>query len=210
LSPSRHPRSPPRARARPGRHPRRPRPRPRRPTLRARRQNRQDRQKVPRKRKEPRPRAGLPSKDAILDFVRGAPGKVGKREIARAFRIEGGDRPALKRMLAEMTEAGLISGNRKTFKERGQLPAVTVLEIVSRDADGELIAEPVVWDQAEGEKPRALLSLPARARSSGGPALGQGDRILARLTRLEESDAAGCRYEAEPLKRLPRGKRRQL
>jgi len=165
---------------------------------------------VPRKRKEPRPRAGLPSKDAILDFVRGAPGKVGKREIARAFRVEGGDRPALKRMLAEMTEAGLLSGNRKTFKERGQLPAVAVLEIVSRDADGELIAEPVVWDRAEGEKPRALLLVPARARGSPAPPLGQGDRILARLTRLEESDVAGCRYEAEPIKRLPRERRRQL
>jgi ribonuclease R len=165
---------------------------------------------VPRKRKEPRPRAGLPSKDAILDFVRGAPGKVGKREIARAFRVEGGDRPALKRMLAEMTEAGLISGNRKTFKERGQLPAVAVLEIVAREADGELIAEPVVWDSAEGEKPRALLLGRERAQGSGAPALGQGDRILARLTRLQESDIAGCRYQAEPLKRLPREKRRQL
>ena len=76
---------------------------------------------MPRKRKEPRPAAALPSKDEILDFVRGANGKVGKREIARAFRVKGGDRPALKKMLAEMTEAGLISGNRKTFKERGQL-----------------------------------------------------------------------------------------
>jgi ribonuclease R len=162
------------------------------------------------KRKEPRPRAALPSKDAILEFLRGATGKVGKREIARAFRVEGGDRPALKRMLAEMTEAGLISGNRKTFKQRGHLPAVAVLEIVARDADGELIAEPVVWDRAEGEKPRALLLPDGRARGSRAPPLGQGDRILARLTRLEEKDVAGYRYEAEPIKRLPREKRRQL
>jgi ribonuclease R len=165
---------------------------------------------VPRKRKEPRPRAALPSKDAILEFVRGATGKVGKREIVRAFRVEGGDRPALKRMLAEMTEAGLISGNRKTFKQRGQLPAVAVLEIVARDADGELIAEPVVWDRAEGEKPRALLLPDGRARGSRAPPLGQGDRILARLTRLEDKVIAGYRYEAEPIKRLPREKRRQL
>jgi len=165
---------------------------------------------VPRKRKEARPRAGLPSQDAILEFVRGATGKVGKREIARAFRVEGGDRPALKRMLAEMTDAGLLSGNRKTFKERGQLPPVAVLEIVARDADGELIAEPVVWDRAEGEKPRALLLLDGRARGSPQPPLGQGDRILARVTRLGQTDVAGCRYEAEPIKRLPRERRRQL
>ena len=48
--------------------------------------------------------------------------------------------------------------------------------------------------------------LPARARGARGePALGQGDRILARLTRLEDTDVAGYRYEAEPIKRLPRG-----
>jgi ribonuclease R len=165
---------------------------------------------VPRKRKEPRPAAALPSKDEILEFVRGASGKVGKREIARAFRVRGGDRQALKKLLAEMTDAGLISGNRKTFKERGQLPPVAVLEIVARDAEGELIAEPAVWDRTEGEKPRALLLLPTRARGAAPPALGQGDRILARLTRLETADVAGYRYEAELIKRLPAEKRRQL
>ncbi|MBO0766910.1 MAG: ribonuclease R, partial [Hyphomicrobiaceae bacterium] len=41
-------------------------------------------------------------------------------------------------------------------------------------------------------------------------ALGQGDRVLARLARLGEPDNAGYRYEAEPIKRLPKEKRRQL
>ena len=163
-----------------------------------------------RKLKEPRPAAGLPSKDQILEFVRGAAGKVGKREIARAFSIRGGDRPALKKLLADMAAAGLLSGNRKTFKERGQLPPVAVLEIVARDADGELVAEPAVWDPAEGEKPRALVLLPRRAPGASLAALGAGDRILARLTRLTGNDVAGCRYEAEPIKRLPKEKRRQL
>jgi ribonuclease R len=165
---------------------------------------------VPRKLKEPRPAAGLPSKDQVLEFVRGAAGKVGKREIARAFSIRGGDRPALKKLLAEMAAAGLLSGNRKTFKERGQLPPVAVLEIIARDADGELVAEPAVWDPAEGEKPRALVLLPRRAPGAALAALAAGDRILARLTRLAGSDVAGYRYEAEPIKRLPKEKRRQL
>ena len=91
-------------------------------------------------------RSGLPSKEAILDFIKGAsqdkqPAKLGKREIARAFSVKGGDRVALKQLLAEMTEEGLLSGNRKAFKEPGALPPVAVLEIVGRDAEGELIAE---------------------------------------------------------------------
>jgi ribonuclease R len=67
-----------------------------------------------------------------------------------------------------------------------------------------------VWDHEEGERPRVLV-LAGRGSARGGePALGQGDRILARLTRLEDADVAGYRYEAEPIKRLPKEKRRQL
>jgi ribonuclease R len=153
--------------------------------------------------------AGLPSKDEILEYVRSAGTKAGKREIARAFSLKGGDRAALKSLLAEMAEEGLIAGNRKGFKERGHLPPVAVLEIVARDADGELIAEPAVWDTAEGERPRALLLAPRAGRGSE-PALGQGDRVLARLTRLDGTDVAGYHYEAEPIKRLPRDQRRLL
>ena len=158
---------------------------------------------------KPEARSGsLPSKQEILDYLRTAPAKSGKREIARAFNIKGGDRIALKAMLGEMAAAGLLAGNRKGFKERGHLPPVTVLQIVARDADGELIAEPAVWDAAEGERPRALV-LAARGRQAGGDAaLGQGDRILARITRLEDKDVAGYRYEASPIKRLPRTERR--
>ncbi len=165
---------------------------------------------MPRKPKEARRDAGLPSKQEILDYLRTASAKAGKREIARAFGIKGGDRIALKTLLAEMAEEGLLSGNRKSFKERGKLPPVAVLEIVARDKDGELIAEPAVWDTAEGERPRALVLAPRAGRGSAQPALGQGDRILARLTRLEDADVFGYRYEAEPIKRLPREQRRLL
>jgi ribonuclease R len=151
---------------------------------------------------------GLPSKQEVLDYLRSAPAKAGKREIARAFGIKGGDRIALKSLLSEMAHEGLLAGNRKGFKERGHLPPVTVLQIVARDADGELIAEPAVWDAAEGERPRALVLAPRGTQRAGEAPLGQGDRILARVTRLEDKDVAGYRYEASPIKRLPRTERR--
>jgi ribonuclease R len=161
-------------------------------------------------------RGGLPSKEAILDFIKSAfqdkrqVGALGKREIARAFSVKGGDRVALKQLLAEMTEEGLLSGNRKGFKKPGTLPAVAVLEIVARDAEGDLVAEVAGGDVgADGRRQRVLV-LPWRGARKSEPALGQGDRILARLTRLEGAHAAGDRYEAEPIKRLPKEKRRQL
>jgi ribonuclease R len=155
--------------------------------------------------------AGLPSKEVILAFMRDAGAKTGKRDLARAFAIKGGpERAALKALLADMAEEGLLVGNRKALKERGKLPPVAVLDIVARDEDGELIAEPAVWDGAEGERPRALVLAPRGKAGAAEPPLGQGDRILARLTRLDQRDVAGYRYEAEPIKRLPREKRRQL
>ena len=51
---------------------------------------------MPRKTKEVRRSSGLPSKDEILTFVQNSGQKPGKREIARAFALKGGDRIALK------------------------------------------------------------------------------------------------------------------
>jgi ribonuclease R len=164
---------------------------------------------VARKPKEAR-RTGLPTKDEILEFIQNARVTPGKRELSRAFSVKGSDRIALKRMLIEMADDGLLSGNRKGFKERGKMPPVAVLEIVARDADGELIGEPAVWDPGEGERPRVLVLAGRGSARAGDPALGQGDRILARITRLEDVDVSGYRYEAQPIKRLPKEKRRQL
>ena len=42
----------------------------------------------------------LPSKQDILDFLRGSTGEAGKREIARAFGVKGGDRSRAERAVA--------------------------------------------------------------------------------------------------------------
>jgi ribonuclease R len=164
---------------------------------------------VARKPKQTR-RTGLPTKGEILEFVKGARVVPGKREISRAFSVKGSDRAGLKQLLAEMADEGLLSGNRKGFKQPGTLPPVAVLNIVARDEDGELIGEPAVWDAEEGDRPRVLILADRGERGGGEGALGQGDRILARLTRLDDVDVQGYRYEAEPIKRLPKEKVRQL
>jgi ribonuclease R len=154
----------------------------------------------------------LPGKDDILEFVRSAPTKVGKREIARAFGIRGEERLDLNRMLADMRGEGTLSGNRKGLTKKGSLPPVAVLEVTGRDEDGDLIAKPAVWEGAEGERPLVLLPV----RSARGPEvdieaeIGIGDRILARISELKETDVEGFRFEASPIKRLPREKRRLI
>ena len=61
----------------------------------------------------------FPTREQVLDFVRNSPDKVGKREIARAFGIKGGDRLALKKLLGELVEDGSLAGNRKEMREKG-------------------------------------------------------------------------------------------
>jgi ribonuclease R len=163
----------------------------------------------PKKTRRPPPDAGgLPTRDEILDFVQSAQGKVGKREIARAFSIKGGARIALKQLLAEMAEEGLLTGRKKELKKRASLPPVAVLELKGRDDDGDLIAQPVVWDETEGPRPEVLLLIAHRPNSARDTEIGIGDRVLARITALEGQDVEGFRFEAELIRRLPRDQRR--
>jgi ribonuclease R len=154
----------------------------------------------------------LPDRTEILEFIRDAPGKVGKREIARAFGIRGPARLELNRMLANLSGDGTLAGNRKGLHKKGGLPPVAVLEVTGRDDDGDLIAIPLVWEDAEGDRPSVLLPV----RQARGPQadieseITVGDRILARITELEEADVNGFRFEGSPIKRLPREKRRLL
>jgi len=147
----------------------------------------------------------LPSKQEILDFLATASDQAGKREIARAFGVKGGDRIALKALLRDMADDGLIAGSRRKLTPAGVLPPVTVLEIVSRDADGEFIARPAVWDEEHGAPPRILM---AESRREAGPAAGIGDRVLARITPLGAD--ADFPYQARTIKRLARAARSLL
>ncbi len=154
------------------------------------------------------PTAGcLPSKRSWI-FLRTAGAKVGKREIAKAFHLKSDDRIALKGLLAEMTEEGLLSGNRKGFKEKGGLPPVAVLEITGRDADGDLMAEPTVWDTSEGPRPRVII--PAAGTTRIEASLAQGDRVLSRISRIDGVGPHGIALQGDPIKKLPREKRRLI
>jgi ribonuclease R len=156
------------------------------------------------------PPGTLPTKDQILEYLASSQSASGKREIGRAFGIKGGDRIGLKRLLAEMAEEGLLAGNRKQLKERGRLPPMLVVEIGEPDAEGELTARPVSWDESEGPVPSIRLAVSERARAAGLGTIGPGERVLARATRAEPGNDDGYDYIAEPVKKLARERRRLL
>lgn len=152
----------------------------------------------------------MPPREDILKYIASADGKVGKREIARAFGIKGDARLAMKRLLKDMAGEGLLAGNRKEIREKGGLPPVAVLEITGQDDSGDLIARPAVWKDEEGERPGVLILTHVSEARRAAASLGIGDRALCHINRLEEPDVEGFRFEAVPIRKLPREKQRLL
>src|SRR5262249_61180194 len=92
----------------------------------------------------------LPTKQQILEFIRASPTPVGKREIARAFGIAGGDRIALKAMLKEISEEGEVErGRGRRLSRPAALPETAGVEITGVDVDGEVMARPLYWRGGE-------------------------------------------------------------
>jgi ribonuclease R len=144
--------------------------------------------KLPRKEKPPLDKA------RVLEALAENPQQT-KRDLARALHVSGNARIALKRILKELESEGAIARGRKRSYERpGALPEVTVLEITGQDPDGELLARPQRWESDEPAP--QILVVPGREDESHGPALGAGERVLARLTQTREG------YEARIIKRL--------
>ncbi len=139
-----------------------------------------------------KPEPGLPSRQQVLDFIAQSADPAGKREIARAFGLKGQEKIALKALLRDMAEEGLIDGNRAAFHRMGGVPKVTVLRVAGIE-DGDAIAVPDAWSPDDAAAPPRL-----RLIEKGRSALKVGDRVLART---EDTGKAG--WIAHPMKKLP-------
>ena len=135
----------------------------------------------------------LPSSEELRNFVRDAPGRVGKREIARAFSIDPALKPQLRDRLKGLERDGsLAAAGARRFRTPGTLPESMVVQITGTDPDGDAIARPVGWT---GDGPPPFIVMASEAR--GRPALAPGERVMARLKPIGPG-----RYEGRTLKRL--------
>jgi ribonuclease R len=158
----------------------------------------------------------FPTRDQVQEFINGAQGLVGRREIARAFSIRGDDRRRLTALLKELdfgrrgrrderdVETQAIEGEvRRTQPSRparsGVLPDTLELIVTGTDREGELVARPAEW---RGGMPPRIMMMP---QPKGQEPLGLGDRVLARLKRVR-----GTLYEARAIRRISEGPSRVL
>ncbi len=137
--------------------------------------------------------ARLPSQNEILAWIADNPSQTSKRDIAKAFGIKGPDRIDLKRILKALEEDGHLEKRRKTYRDPDKLPPVSVLQVTEPNSDGDLFARPLEW-QGEGPEPKVLLVL-----RNSEPALGAGDRILARLQQVKDDTHD---YEGRLIRRI--------
>ena len=141
--------------------------------------------------KNPRHLAPFPSRDDILKFIEDSPGRVGKREIGRAFSLDADQKLKLKKVLKELKDEGLLGAGR-TLIAPGALPPVTIVVVTGIDIDGEVLARPQSWE--EKTAPPVIYMAPERR---GQPALAPQDRVLAKLTPVGDNT-----YEGRTIRRI--------
>ena len=134
----------------------------------------------------------IPTKDQILQWIADNPILSAKRDIVKAFGIKGDARIDLKRLLREMEADGALERKARHFREAGTLPPVSMLMVLAPDRQGDLFARPM--EDGIEDAPRILI-IPAK----GDPALGEGDRVLARLTAVDGADHG---YEARLIRKI--------
>ncbi len=137
---------------------------------------------------------GLPTREQILAFIQSSSAPAGKREIAREFGVRGNEKVALKALLKDMTDEGLVDmAPGRAFHKMGGVPKVTVLKIVAIDGN-QPVAVPERWE-AEGIPLPKIRVIEQGKRG----ALGIGDRILAR------TEERGNGLVAHVMKKLAKG-----
>ena len=138
-------------------------------------------------------RRPLPSREELRRFIRESPGRVGKREIARAFGLQPDQKNALRGLLKSLEAEGATQpAGARRVTEPGRLPEAMIVQVTGTDPDGDAIARPVGWKGA-GPPPLILMAPEGRGR----PALAPGQRVLARLKPI-----ASGKYEGRTIKRI--------
>ncbi len=143
------------------------------------------------------------TRELVLAALQKSGGSAQKGDIARALGIGPDQKKELRQILRALEEEGALGRTgRKTYADTHALPASGAMDIVDRDADGELLARMRGPDGLFGP---AVRLAPGEARGQKGEAaIGVGDRVLARIARTEDG------MEARVVKRLGQSAHRIL
>ncbi|MBS0385726.1 MAG: ribonuclease R [Proteobacteria bacterium] len=143
------------------------------------------------------------TRERVLEALRKSGGSGQKRDIARELGIGPDQKKELRQILRALEEDGALGRTgKKRYADANALPESGVMEIVDRDADGELLARMRGPDGLFGPLVRLA---PGDARGTKNEAaVGIGDRVLARIAQTPDGP------EARVVKRLGQSAHRIL
>jgi len=138
----------------------------------------------------------FPTRQEIINLIEESPHKIGKREIARAFKLNPEQKKQLKKLLRDMSDEGIIQKrHRQKFVKSGDLPEFLVVRVSRINEDGDVFALPLNWDGNKAPPP--ILISPERG---GRPELGIGDTALIRISK---SSTGLIGKTIRPINRVP-------
>jgi len=150
----------------------------------------------------------FPDRESIVAFIKSHPGEAGTRELARHFGLKNESRAALRRILRELSDEGLIAKTGKKVREAKSLPPTLVADVTGQDSDGELIASPAEWlSDVDGPAPVIHIDTPRRPKP--GTIAGVGERVLLRIEKPERG-AKHAVYRGRIIKILDKTQNRVL
>lgn len=138
----------------------------------------------------------MPTMKELTDYLNAQTGKVGKRELARAFGIKGDNRIELKRMVKELKNQGFVETEHhgRRIGAKGILPERVVVEITGTDSMGDLMARPLEW---VGDTPAPQIII---TKDKMSPPAGIGDIVMARV-----KNVGNRLYHGEATRRVTAG-----
>jgi len=138
----------------------------------------------------------IPTRDDIRKYLSESPEPLTKRELTDAFEIKGDHpRKEFNATLKAMEKAGEITKQAGAYSIPDALPNVDVVEVTEITVDGDIFAQPVKWDESvRGPAPRVEIMADDK---KGRAALKEGDRVLARLSRIDNEN-----YKGHTIRRL--------
>ena len=117
----------------------------------------------------------FPTKTEIIDYINTTSGRIGKRDIARAFGIKGDDRTKLKHLLRDIINNGDVTYEHRIFKNPKSIPSVIICEISELNEDGDYVLKPL--SEEVKDRSNIQIILPDGEAKSLKP----NDKILARI-----------------------------
>ncbi|MCJ8322375.1 MAG: ribonuclease R [Rhizobiales bacterium] len=137
----------------------------------------------------------FPSKAEIIDYINSGVGRIGKRDIAKAFGIKGDNRTKLKHLLRELINSGDVVYEHRVFQNSKGLPPVITCAIDELTEDGDYTLAPLSSEVINRNNLRIIL--PNKEAKNLKP----GDKALVRVKKTGAENGIEI-YTAKLIKKI--------